>query len=341
MRNDVKLGFAIGGVLLAVLIVYVLVVPGGTQAKKVSQGAGNSTVARTDAGKTTPAGAEKVSLEPVQSGSATTSPAVPPPLPETAEKTDPFETKSAPEPVAQAQTPAGQTSNNDLDWNKLLNDQPVLMIDTPVKTGGKPATPAVSAPTPSPVAQAPAPTATPAQTPSQQLIQTSPAPVSPTAETTTVAPTSIAPVPPTSVARTHKVQQGETLSSISTAQYGNPNQYPAILKANPGLDPTRLKIGQTINLPDLATLPKGDAVAQPAAGRVEPQIDAAKQYRVAPGDSLHKISQKLYGDITHAEKIFELNASTMGNDRHKLKVGQVIQLPEPPTVAAASTTTAQ
>ena len=31
MRNDVKLGFAIGGVLLAVLIVYVLVVPGGSK----------------------------------------------------------------------------------------------------------------------------------------------------------------------------------------------------------------------------------------------------------------------------------------------------------------------
>ena len=44
MRNDVKLGFAIGGVLLAVLIVYVLVVPGGSsQPKKMStsgQGSG-------------------------------------------------------------------------------------------------------------------------------------------------------------------------------------------------------------------------------------------------------------------------------------------------------------
>src|SRR4051812_43028894 len=32
MRKDVKLGFAIGGVLLAVLIVYVLVVPGSDKA---------------------------------------------------------------------------------------------------------------------------------------------------------------------------------------------------------------------------------------------------------------------------------------------------------------------
>src|SRR5688500_16408940 len=31
MRNDVKLGLAVGGILLAVLIVYVLVVPGSQQ----------------------------------------------------------------------------------------------------------------------------------------------------------------------------------------------------------------------------------------------------------------------------------------------------------------------
>ena len=46
MRNDVKLGFAIGGVLLAVLIVYVLVVPGGSSStnppKKVSQANGGN-----------------------------------------------------------------------------------------------------------------------------------------------------------------------------------------------------------------------------------------------------------------------------------------------------------
>jgi hypothetical protein len=55
MRNDVKLGFAIGGVLLAVLIVYVLVVPGGgNQPKKISKGTDTSTVAKTDATKSGP-----------------------------------------------------------------------------------------------------------------------------------------------------------------------------------------------------------------------------------------------------------------------------------------------
>src|SRR5437870_1612393 len=41
MRNDVKLGFAVGGVLLAVLIAYVLVVPGGNTPRQVSRNTPN------------------------------------------------------------------------------------------------------------------------------------------------------------------------------------------------------------------------------------------------------------------------------------------------------------
>ena len=55
MRKDVKLGFAIGGVLLAVLIVYVLVVPGG----------GDQRVAQATGGGAGQAGNGNVSLEPV------------------------------------------------------------------------------------------------------------------------------------------------------------------------------------------------------------------------------------------------------------------------------------
>src|SRR5688572_24311992 len=59
MRKDVKLGFAIGGVLLAVLIVYVLVVPGGGD-KRLSQATGGA--AQTNGGG--------VTLEPVAPNNA-------------------------------------------------------------------------------------------------------------------------------------------------------------------------------------------------------------------------------------------------------------------------------
>src|SRR5262249_20846810 len=114
----------------------------------------------------------------------------------------------------------------------------------------------------------------------------------------------------TAGSHTHRIQPGETLSSISTAAYGSPSFYPAIVKANPGIDPQRLKVGQTINLPDASAIKPSASDAThasahiPAAGTVgtagtaasaAPTIDSTTEYRVQPGDSLHKIALKLYG----------------------------------------------
>src|SRR6266496_2212261 len=127
MRNDVKLGFAVGGVLLAVLIVYVLVVPGGSSTPK-------------QISKNTPSQNErKVTLEPAAP------PAAPP-----ADFTPAAGDKSGDNVAAKTQTlllepqkpaadaGAGAVASNsngagkDVDWNKLLNEPPALMSDTPV-----------------------------------------------------------------------------------------------------------------------------------------------------------------------------------------------------------------
>jgi nucleoid-associated protein YgaU len=144
--------------------------------------------------------------------------------------------------------------------------------------------------------------------------------------------------------RTHRIAQGETFASISTAAYGSSKYYPQIIKANPGVDPNHLKVGATITLPDIATpgvrptaptataAPAAATEAQHASARVAATpIDSTKEYRVQQGDSLYKISLKLYGKSDRANKIFELNKQSMGDDPHHLKVSQVLQLPEPPT----------
>jgi nucleoid-associated protein YgaU len=51
---------------------------------------------------------------------------------------------------------------------------------------------------------------------------------------------------------------------------------------------------------------------------------------VQPGDSLHKIALQLYGQSTKADRIYQLNKQMIGDDPHRLKVGQVLQLPDPP-----------
>jgi nucleoid-associated protein YgaU len=132
------------------------------------------------------------------------------------------------------------------------------------------------------------------------------------------------------------VQTGETFSSIAIAAYGNANFYPAIMRANPNIDAQKLRPGMKINLPAISDVKPSGAEAQSASGKIEPTIDSSKEYRVQPGDSLYKISMKLYHRGDRAEKIYEANKAAIGDDMHRLKVGQVLTLPDPPASSSSS-----
>lgn len=355
MRNDVKLGFAIGGVLLAVLVVYVLVVP-GSGAKKVALNSGKQ------------AGAPgNVSLEPVTPARPlpqTAPPSAPPQVfnpgagssnaadsgrtevkvtgaesadhpsakPDSTDRqtvvTDPFAgagVQSAGGPSdAQASKPAAKV--NGPNWDRILNDQPTLIAQAPVKVVSDTA----SAPPAAPV-EAAAPKTSGGPSVSD--------PVPPTESSgSPVVDAKPAPAPSQDPAapgggRIHTVQSGETFSSIAASAYGSANFYPAIMRANPNIDPQHLKPGMKINLPDSSqvkpsnsTAPTGNAAGAPAA-----KIDTSRQYRVQPGDSLYRIAIKLYGKGTYSSKLFELNQQAMGGDETRLRPGQLLQLPEPPT----------
>jgi nucleoid-associated protein YgaU len=49
--------------------------------------------------------------------------------------------------------------------------------------------------------------------------------------------------------RHYQVKHGDTLYSIAKAQLGDSKLWESIVKANPGLDPKKLKIGTIITLP--------------------------------------------------------------------------------------------
>ncbi|MCI0585473.1 MAG: LysM peptidoglycan-binding domain-containing protein, partial [Planctomycetes bacterium] len=46
-----------------------------------------------------------------------------------------------------------------------------------------------------------------------------------------------------------EVRSGDTVIDISRRELGDPNLYHRILKANPGLDPKRLRVGQKVRIP--------------------------------------------------------------------------------------------
>ncbi len=50
--------------------------------------------------------------------------------------------------------------------------------------------------------------------------------------------------------KTYTIKQGDTFYSISRALYGSDKRAKDIIAANPGIDPSKLKVGQVINLPE-------------------------------------------------------------------------------------------
>jgi len=147
--------------------------------------------------------------------------------------------------------------------------------------------------------------------------------------------------PATPGAKTHVVQSGDTLSSIAEAVYGSANYYPHILRANPQVNPNNLKLGTVLNLPHVDEVKATATPAERGNGVVasiapDVKIDSSRQYQVQSGDSLYKISLKLYGKSTYVERIYEKNKATIGSDPKKLKLGMILDLPEKTAVAAAA-----
>jgi len=108
------------------------------------------------------------------------------------------------------------------------------------------------------------------------------------------------------------IKKGDTYYSIGK-EFGVSMQ--AIKTANPGVDPTRLQLGQTIVVPPVAT-------AQPET--VTPTVSGEIIHKVVSGDNLSKIAAK-YGTTWQAIK--ELNSLPTTN----IKVGQQLRIPTPET----------
>jgi nucleoid-associated protein YgaU len=340
MRKEVRLGLSIGGVLLAVLIVYVLVVTAGS-----------------DKPQTVTLDQPTNSTGPNTSGPGGRPDAPAPPAPEQQARRD--EPRDAGRDRARDSTAATAPSGD--RWNDALStgrvsQPPVLMTETP--GGGSPQGSGAS-PAPIPPGPAAANQSTPqlgggtATTSSGTLGGSVPIAASnqgaiinsagnnPGGYTSPIpsGPATLPSARDTSV-RTHVVQPGETYASIAKAVYGNESYYPHLIRANPTIEARRLRPGMTINVPpssevraDTTSRPGSTGSPQAAAQSAAPQaaLDPRTEYRVGEGDSLEKISLKLYGKRDRTEKLYELNKATIGADPARLKIGMVLKLPEAPT----------
>ena len=137
-------------------------------------------------------------------------------------------------------------------------------------------------------------------------------------------PTHVTPGNVGAVMTDYVVQEGDTLADISENWFGLRGRWALIVAANPGLDPSRLSIGQLLMLP-----PKSAAVLPT---RPEKARSSSKgTYEIQPNDTLSQISYDLYGTAKHWDLIYQANEALIGSDPADLVVGQVLVIPPKPS----------
>ena len=130
------------------------------------------------------------------------------------------------------------------------------------------------------------------------------------------------------------VAAGDTLSTIAAKEYGSKRFYLLIAKANPNVDPRRMRVGTELTIPAKDGAANVRGAVEPAEPTLARPIDTSRQYRVAPGDTLHGIALKLYGKSGMWESIYDANKAVIGPDAGKLKIGVLLTLPKPATHTA-------
>jgi len=348
MRKDVKVGFVVGGILVAVLVA-VAIVSGPKQ--KPHNGADLSAA---DSAQTDQAATGERPPSPADASAAKSAEGATPQAPSSGDKpSDPFTPSGATGAVAQNDsktTPGASEPTAEDKWMLALNKGVAPMMTTTPEATQKSLASAADKPT----AEQAATSAKAMGDVIEALKNVSTPPTTgPTSPADRGGVSSVTPVRPavssslTSGAnastsagqRTHVVQQGETIVKIAEAAYGSQNYWPHIVRANPGVTPEKLRPGMTLILPAVSEV-RADRPAvvvptetnAPASLASQPNIDPRSQYVVERGDSLQKISTKLYGSAARWQAIYDANKDKIGPDPAKLKLHAVLKLPEPPTV---------
>lgn len=137
-------------------------------------------------------------------------------------------------------------------------------------------------------------------------------------------------VPVAQTVQRYLVQPGDTLSLVALKVYGSDTLWPAIYEANRGLvgDPNLIRAGQVLTIPALSQqfvrqVSRQVVVTQPV---VQP-LQIAQYYRLVPGDTLVRISERFYGTWVYWPTIYALNRAALGPDPDSPPVGALIALP--------------
>lgn len=190
-----------------------------------------------------------------------------------------------------------------------------------------------SSPGSSPAAGNPA-TAAPTILPPERTVL-GPASPSPATSPTITAPTAPKATPPAAKATasagmtSYTIKSGDTLSTIAGEFYKDTRKWTVIAKANPGLDPARLKVGTVISVPkDGAGSLEARTAPERASASARPTgSSTGTEHTVASGETLSQIAERYLGNKGAWKRIYDANKGVIGSDPAKLKVGTKLVIP--------------
>ena len=141
--------------------------------------------------------------------------------------------------------------------------------------------------------------------------------------TATAPTTGSEPAPGAGNGHVHIVAAGDTLAEISKKYFGTTTKWKEIVKANPGVDPEALKVGQKLNLPEGASTSPSTAPGAAVNGAPETS-GGSSDYVVKAGDSLEQIAQSELGSRKAVKRLLEANP---GLDAKHMRIGQKLKIP--------------
>ena len=122
---------------------------------------------------------------------------------------------------------------------------------------------------------------------------------------------------------TYLIQPGDTLWKIAVKYFGDGNQWRKILEDNKATitDPNRIYVGQIIIINVGNTTEAADVASTSNDSKIVDGI-----YTVESGDTMWKISKKIYGTGILWRRLFDANKESI-KDASKIYVGQTIKVP--------------
>ncbi len=114
------------------------------------------------------------------------------------------------------------------------------------------------------------------------------------------------------------VRQGDTFESIASEFLGDAALWTVLARENPFVSPDRLSPGAVLRVP-------GDRDARPEPA-MPPVVPRDAEYVVVSGDSLSRISQRVYGSARYTDALFQANRDRLASP-NALRVGQILTIP--------------